>query len=291
MPLKLFIRLIRKIPASIYRIFRILYRVTKYFNHCNGPIVANSLTFTFALAFIPFVVSLTVLVYLMPLSRQLIDGIEHFYLNIFIPQSGEEIYHLFRISFAHSSNLSMLGLCSLVISCYALMFALERHINIMFMRRRNRPFWYSVISFSGIISINLLFVYYLGYVVVHLYRVFPSVEDSHFVSLSLAHFDTFVAFLLIYKFIPYRNIQLKNAIICACLATICFAIVQGGFMLSISWLKNEYITLYGSLAVLPIFLLWIYSEALILLFFSALLFIFEDKPHWHSRFKRYKKKS
>lgn len=279
--MKIFIRIIRKIPNSFYRIFSILYRVTKYFSKSNGAIAANSLTFTFALAFIPFVVSLTVLVYLMPLSRPMVDGIEYFYLNKFIPQSGEDIYRLFRLSFIHSAGLSIFGLGSLIVSCYALMFALESHINMIFAKRRSRPFWHSIILFSLIIAINIVFVYYLGYFVLYLYKVFPVLLQSHFMSMSLAHIDTFISFLLIYKFIPYKKVKLKNALWCALFATISFAVMQGYFIFSVNRLKNEYTLLYGSLAILPIFLLWMYSEVLILLYFVAMLFVLEDKPHWH----------
>ena len=51
-----------------------------------------------------------------------LEKIEYFYFNHFIPQSGAEIYSLFKQSFAQSAKISVIGFMSLLVSCYGSLF-------------------------------------------------------------------------------------------------------------------------------------------------------------------------
>lgn len=281
----MFIKVIRKIPNSCYHIFSFIYRVTKHFLKSHGIVAANSLTFSLVLGFIPFVIALAVIGYLLPFSSKVVDGIEYFYFNRFIPQTGQEIYYLFKVSFEHSGKLSIFGGLSLIISCYGLMFTIEQHLNMMSISRRSRAWYKSLLIFTILVWCNILITYSLGYFTMWLDNMIDSELISHYVSMCLAHVVTIFSFMFLYKFLPYKKVHLKNAVVCGLLATIVFATIQGYFIFSMNRMKDDYSLLYGSLAILPIFLLWVYSEVLILLYFASMLFALEEKPHWRRKKK------
>lgn len=274
----MFFRLARKIPQPCFKPVGFLYRVTKHFFNSHGVIVANSLSFSLILAFIPFVIALASLGNWLPLSNNIINDIEYFYFNSFIPQSGKEIYKLFQLSFAHSNKLSIIGVISLLVSSYGLMFTIEEHINMMFKTIRNRSIIKSICLFTIIILLNFALVYGLGFTSLTVYKFILNKSLIYHIDFFLSHGVTICAFILIYKLLPYKTISWINAISCGVCATFVFAIIQQYFILSMQRMQQEYALLYGSLAVLPIFLLWVYSEILILIFFAAMLYLLERTP-------------
>lgn len=274
----MFFRLARKIPQPCFKPVSFFYRVTKHFLNSHGIIVANSLSFSLIFAFIPFVIALASLGSWLPLSSHLINDIEYFYFNSFIPQSGKEIYKLFQLSFAHSNKLSIIGVISLLISSYGLMFTIEDHINMMFKTIRNRSIIKSICLFTIIILLNFALVYGLGFTSLTVYKLILNKSFIYDVNFFLSHGVTICVFILIYKLLPYKTISWVNAITCGICATIVFAIIQQYFIFSMQRMQQEYALLYGSLAVLPIFLLWVYSEILILIFFAAMLYLLERTP-------------
>lgn len=283
-------RIIRKIPKGTYAIGAFLYRVNKSFLRSNGIIVSNSLTFSLVFAFIPLSIALASISSWLPFSSRIVDNIEYFYFNHFIPQSGAQIYLLFKQSFEHSARLSVIGFMSLIVSCYGIMFTVEQHVNVIFDKKRSRPFWHSIIIFTLMLFSVVIFVYLLGLLASKVDDFFAQFTNEHLffriINMLIAHGMTFYLFFMIYKFMPYRKISFKNSLLVALIATILFVIVQTYFIFSMRNLHDNYTLLYGSLAILPIFLLWVYFEVVIILLSTALLFILEEKPHWKMRLRR-----
>lgn len=279
----MFYRLIRKIPKSLYWGFSFLYRTIKNFFNAHGIILSNSLAFSLILSFVPFVVAIAILSSKLPLSSDIVRNIEYFYFNKFIPQSGQAVYSQFKFSFANSHQLSWLGTISLVISSYSMMFTTEQHINMMFRITKSRKFWKLILNHSLILICGFLLIYQFG-LLSNLVEQYISGQDlRYFINMSFAHCFTAFVFFCCYKFMPKRKINWKNALICTVLATTSFIFVQGYFILSIQHFRNEYYLLYGSLVMLPIFLLWVYCEVFIILFFAQMLHSLES-PNFRTKF-------
>ena len=80
--------------------------------------------------------------------------------------------------------------------------------------------------------------------------------------------DTAV-FTLIYAFVPARSVPLRLALFGGLLAAIAFEVAKHGFRFYITQVPT-YQVIYGALATLPLFLIWIYLSWVIVLVGAAI---------------------
>lgn len=72
-------------------------------------------------------------------------------------------------------------------------------------------------------------------------------------------------FTLLYTVMPHCDVSLKHSIPGGMIAAILFEFAKQGFTFYISWIPT-YQLLYGALAAIPLFLIWLYVSWLIILF-------------------------
>ena len=87
-----------------------------------------------------------------------------------------------------------------------------------------------------------------------------------------------MGFALFYRLIPTKPVRLSDAVIGALVAALMFEILKRGFGIYLSFL-GSYQTLYGALATLPIFLIWMYLAWLTVLFGAE---VTASMPEWRS---------
>jgi membrane protein len=87
-----------------------------------------------------------------------------------------------------------------------------------------------------------------------------------------------VGFLLFYRLIPTRPVRWMDAATGAVIAALLFEILKRGFGIYLGFLGN-YETLYGALATLPFFLIWMYLGWLVVLVGAE---ITASLPEWRS---------
>ena len=72
-----------------------------------------------------------------------------------------------------------------------------------------------------------------------------------------------IAFSLAYRLIPNRTVPVRNALAGGLLATLLFELSKWGFALYLA--RANYQALYGAIAVIPIFLIWLYTSWVVVL--------------------------
>ena len=98
------------------------------------------------------------------------------------------------------------------------------------------------------------------------------------------HFSIFVSYLLlgfllyvfIYWLIPATKVSFRNALIAGFIGGTLFEIAKVIFVFYISRVAL-YDLLYGSLSVMPIFLIWVYICSLILFLCAQIVYVLENK--------------
>lgn len=117
--------------------------------------------------------------------------------------------------------------------------------------------------------------------------VFATVKSvgSYGISSGLRLISTIMPFLLeaagfaaFYRLIPSRHVRFRDAAIGAFCATLLFEIVKHGFTLYLYYVPT-YQAVYGAIATLPVFLLWMYLVWLIVLFGAEIV---AALPEWRS---------
>ena len=84
------------------------------------------------------------------------------------------------------------------------------------------------------------------------------------------------AFMLFYQAIPNLEVKLRDAFIGAIVATVLFEAAKFGFGIYILNF-NSYQMIYGALATIPIFFVWIYVSWLVLLVGALVAAILREK--------------
>ncbi|TXJ02872.1 MAG: YihY family inner membrane protein [Neisseriales bacterium] len=272
-------KVMRILPKRFIQIINFNHKVWRNFVKSNGLSSCSSLAYTFLLAFIPFSVSIASLSTWLPVSEHIVFNVERYFFSQYIPQSGNQIYDLFQFSFKHTGHLSMLGLISLIVTCYAMMFSVEQHIHQMWHLRRQRKIILSLSLFTGFFIGGTIFVYIVAYFTEFINNNVKS--ESFFIQhigTFSANIITMFSFISLYKFIPSVKVKWLHSIVAGTSASLAFIFLQLGFGLSMNYLQKDYEQLYGSLAMLPIFLLWLYLSVLILLLGAQIIYVLRTSP-------------
>ena len=98
-------------------------------------------------------------------------------------------------------------------------------------------------------------------------------------------------FTLIYKIMPKHKVLFSHALIAAATATFFFNLAKKALVIYSHSLFVNYHILYGSLAFVPLFLIWVYLCCFNLLFCAAIIYGLETKfsqttQHSINKFKR-----
>jgi YihY family inner membrane protein len=232
---------------------------------------AGSLAFTTVLGLVPLATVAFAFVARFPVFQQWLDALEGFLLKVHAPGSANEVVHRYVREFTEKAvQLTGLSVLFIAIAATLVIATVEREINAM---------W--GISASGPMAQRLT-VYLLGITVgpgarrrqhlgQHLARVADAGADRAGIHASRASPVELLPFVLstlalalVYLITPNRRVPLYYAFAGALPAALAFEVAKYGFAL---YVKNvpTYEIVYGTLAALPVFLIWIYVCWLIVL--------------------------
>ncbi len=96
-----------------------------------------------------------------------------------------------------------------------------------------------------------------------------------FTSALLSLFLIIVLFTWLFEFVPNTHVNRKAALFGGVQAGIAYAFIQS-FLVESQILMSNYGAIYGSLAVFPIFLLWVQFSWIIVIFGTQLTFVYQN---------------
>lgn len=233
---------------------------------------AAALTYASLLSLVPFLTVGFSIFSAFPVFEAVSEQIQDFIFDNFVPAS-QEILQDYFISFAQkASHLTAVGVVSLVFTALLLVETIDHTLNdIWKVHKHERRKGVSVFMvYWAVLSLGPLLV------------GFSLVATSYLVSLpfisgvaqNVAIKQLFLsitpfllsasAFTLIYVVVPYRYVPLHHGILGGLLAALLFEIAKKGFAFYVTHFPT-YELVYGTLAVIPIFLIWVYLSWLIIL--------------------------
>jgi len=257
--------------ASSKRLFvliyltRLFYLVGQRLWHDNCPRQAAALAYQTMLSIVPLlavVVSIITSLNLDDYHKIIMEFISAH----LMPDSANSISHLI-IKLANSVNLKTIGVFGglvLLILSLVLLFIIENAINEIFRLKKSRPLWERLL-----IALTLLVLGPLG-VGLSLYYTGKLLILPQFISALKPLMFSFIPLFLCYYLIPYTKMQIKLTAVAALSTGIMLEILKIGFAFYVSQLGNTLSYLYGTFALLPLAMVWIYLIWLIFLFGAEL---------------------
>ncbi len=211
-------------------------------------------------------------------------GFQDFIVQYLLPQAGEDFRKLLDEFLVNTRNLTAIGIVALAVTAILLLDTIETVFNRIWRQSQVRPLVARIITYWAILTLTPLLIggsVALSTLLIdsgEVRRLGLSGLTAMLVRISPL-FLVIVAFTIMYVIIPYRRVRIRHALIGATVTALLFQALRWGFTLYVTAFPS-YKTLYGTLSVIPIFLLWIYLVWCVVLFGAELVAAF---PEWRRR--------
>ena len=273
----------RGLKGCFFSIIRSIYSISINFIAHQGPLRAAALTYTTVLSLVPFLaIAFSVL---KGLGAQ--NALEPLLQNI-AGDSGETVTRL--IAYVNNTNvksLGAIGLVMLILTVVSLMGSIEDAFNAVWGVRETRSVQRRFSDYLSVVVVGPILLLaatsmtsslqsqwilqwliqhtYLGDAILLLFRFLP-------------YLSVWVAMIFLYIFIPNTRIRFASAVTGGIIAGTAWELAQWGYFHFQVGVAN-YNAIYGTLAAVPVFLVWIYTSWLIVLFGLEIVFAHQHNGH------------
>lgn len=253
------------------------------------PEVAGSLTYTTVLALVPVLTVAFAIFTTFPLFTAFRESLEAYLVQSVMPAGIANTIRDYLTQFAaKASRVSAIGAAFLFVTAILMFGTVDRTLNRIWRVRESRPFLQSLIVYWAVMTLGPLLI---GASLTAASELLPWLIDAprkltwlrSGISLMLSILLSTLAFALLYQTVPNRPIDWREAIIGGLVAAVGFEITRRLFSFSIA-IGGGYRAIYGALAAVPIFLIWIYLFWLITLLgavVAAALPVMRYERWWH----------
>lgn len=242
---------------------------------------AAALSFSSLLALAPLMAIAFALISVFAPLEQMGTQFEDFIYQYLVPDAGLDIREYLNTFAKQARKLTAVGLMSFLLTAILLLYNIEESLNIILnakmtrkLTRRFSIYWTLLTLGPILMGAGLsLSTYALSLNVLD--KMDQLVSIKLILLKTLPIFFGFIAFSMLYIIMPNREIRWRHALIGGFIAAILFEITKRLFGLFIVNFNN-YEVVYGTLASLPIFLVWIYLSWLVTLIGAEIIRCLED---------------
>lgn len=250
--------------------------------------VAGGLTFVTILALVPMLTVALAIFTAFPLFNTFRDSLEAYFIQNLMPKAISTNILGYLNQFAtKATRLSAYGAVALMVTSLTMLATIDRVFNQIWRVTQKRPvikrmmvYWALITLAPLLIGISLTATSYLFAATTDVVGTIPGSKMLY--TLTSIIFTTF-AFSLLYLTVPNRPIEWRDAAWGGLVASILFEIAKRIFAAFVIHIPT-YTIVYGAIAAIPIFLIWVYTSWLITLFggvITASLPIVKYERWWH----------
>ena len=231
---------------------------------------AGALSYTTLFAIVPMLAAVIAIVSVFPAFAGLRDSVTRFIFRSFVPAAGETVQG-YLLQFAdNASKLTLLGVLVLLASALMMMASIEDRFNRIWRVAARRKGSARLLLYWAALTLGPILVTagvgVSSWVYAQpLWRGVAGHGVGGFRLWLLAPFlITWVGLTVLYQVVPNCRVRWRDAIIGALVAAVLFEFARKGFALYVQGIAN-YREVYGALAAIPIFLIWVYLSWVIVL--------------------------
>ncbi len=228
---------------------------------------AAALSFTTLLALVPLATVMLSALSVFPVFSHWGEDLQSFIYSHFVPAAGDVIRSNIEQFSLQAARLTSLGLMLLLLSALFLLSTIEGVFNDLWQVKRGRQLLQRLLLYWALLTLGPLLMGAALSLTSSLVsgNIFHSFGPLATITSSVGPFVLeWAAFLLMYTAIPNCPVPFRSAAYGAILAAALFQIAKFGF----GWFVTHFASyeiIYGALASLPVFLLWLYLSWLVVL--------------------------
>jgi len=249
---------------------RLAHHVWKHFQEDRCFEEAASLGYTSLLAIVPLFAVAFGIIAAFPVFNKWSENLQQFIFENFLPATGEQIVPYLDTFLESISSLTLPGTIMLIVTALMLMVRIEVAFNRIWRVDRNRTIINRIVMYWAVLTLGPILI--AAAVALSAQKVLGVLgmegeipPGVHSVGIF---FLTWLVFSLFFVLVPNRRVRIKHALIGAFLSTVLFSIARAGFVAYVS--NANYKVIYGALATIPLFLLWLYIVWTVILFGASL---------------------
>jgi len=250
--------------------------------------VAGSLTFTTVLALVPMLTIALAIFTVFPLFTTYRTSLEAYFIQSLMPKAISTNILGYLNQFAtKATRLSAYGAVALMVTSIATLATIDKVFNQIWRVKQKRPlikrmmvYWALITLAPLLMGVSLTATSYLFAATSDVVGALPGSKALYTIASVIL---TTCAYSLLYIAVPNRTIDWRDAAWGGLVAGILFEIAKRIFAAFVIHIPT-YTIVYGAVALIPIFLIWIYTSWLITLFgavITASLPIVKYERWWH----------
>jgi membrane protein len=239
------------------------------FNSDGCFAAAGALSYTTLVSLVPLAVIALGFLSAFPIFAPVREELLGMLFNKFVPTVGEQVAYWFRNFADSATQTTAIGFGGIAATGVLLLATVEDQLNRIWRVTRARPWGQRILAYWTVITLGPLLIgvsltlsnYFEA--AAHRARfaeeaiLWISGGGLHWFALGVPALFEFGALTLLYWLIPYRPVRARDAALGALVATAAIELLKIGFSIYIGAV-SYYQTVYGALAAIPIFLLWMY---------------------------------
>jgi membrane protein len=261
---------IRQVISDPVRARRLALHMWRHFQEDRCFDEAASLSYTSLLSLVPLLAVIFGVVSAFPVFEDWIGGFRNVIFANLVPDSSSQVEEYLETFTASVQKLTLTGTAVLIVTALLLMVRIERSFNRVWRVPEARGFVNKVTVYWAVLTLGPLalgaatalsaqpLVQWLGGNVM---------SEGSLRSLGVFGL-TWGAFWLMFVLVPNTRVPISYAALGSFLSTALFTLAKVGFVYYVS--KASFSVIYGALASVPVFLLWLFIVWLVILLGASL---------------------
>ncbi len=255
----------------------------------QGAQAAGALTYTTLLALVPLLAIAFAVFSAFPAFEMAQERLESLLFENLVPEVGDEVRGYIAGFTKNTTNLTAVGVIALGVSAVLLLATIESTFNRIWRVERARPFVTRLLIFWTMLTLGPMLLAASFSMTTDFFTGLRQLasEGVAYVPIGIDGVDHIlavvlqtVAFTVLFMVVPARTVRLRDAVIGGAIGGIAFELLKWGFRAYLTSFPT-YQTIYGAMAVIPIFLIWLYLSWTVVLFGAVFAASFPE--WWRSR--------
>lgn len=237
---------------------------------------AGALSFTSLLALVPLMAVMLGVISAFPVFDSWATDIEQYIFTHFVPTAGDAVREHLNQFVDRTADLTVAGTAFLIVTAVLLMATIERSLNRIWRVQAPRRVASRLVIYWAVLTLgpllmggSLALTSYLAALSMLAPETFRGIWQDTILGMT-PFLVSLVSFALVYTVVPNRHVHWRHALVGALVAALMFELAKRGFV----WYVTNFPTyerLYGALATIPIFLVWIYVSWVVVLLGASIV--------------------
>jgi len=223
---------------------------------------AGALSFTTVFALVPLSMVVFGVLSAFPVFEQWSNQLSDYIFSNFVPSSARVVESYLRQFSANTGQLTTAGVIALVVSLLITLTSVEATFNRIWRVKTARPkfsrflVYWTVLTLGALVAATSLALSTRLFALAVFATGPGRVLEAVMLRLAPMAIEL-LAFAAIFRVVPHRTVKWRHALVGALLSVLLFELVKWGIGLYLGSF-NSYQKIYGPLAFVPVFLLWIF---------------------------------